>query len=91
MRTAVQILADAEGCQEHTVQYLLSVKKGSIDYRLAVKAVLAAREQALQEVSDWATHKMSLAPDDMVPSERGLYDGYLNTVNQIESLLKENK
>lgn len=45
---------------------------------------------ALQDIINFCNDKMSLAPKKMLPSERGLYNGYLNIrTKAIELLNKE--
>lgn len=45
----------------------------------------------MQELLDWLNEKMALAPKEMLPSERGLYNGYLNTKVKVEGLIEKEK
>lgn len=48
-------------------------------------------KSAIQELIEWLNNQMALAPKEMLPSERGLYNGYLNTKNKAERLLEKEK
>ena len=46
---------------------------------------------AMQELIEQIENKLSQFPDDSLPSERGLYDGYLNSLNIAKALLQKEK
>ena len=46
---------------------------------------------AMQELIEQIENKLSQFPDDSLPSERGLYDGYLNSLNIAKALLQKER
>ena len=44
---------------------------------------------AMQELIEQIENKLDQFPDDLLPSERGLYDGYLNSLNIAKALLQK--
>ena len=48
-------------------------------------------QTALQELIERLENKLKSFPDDLLPSERGLYDGYLNSLNEAQSLLPKER
>jgi hypothetical protein len=48
-------------------------------------------QTALQELIQRLENKLKSFPGDLLPSERGLYDGYLNSLNEAQSLLTKER
>lgn len=45
----------------------------------------------LTELSIRLKKRISLFPDDLLPSQRGAYDAYLNCLNQVTELLEQER